>query len=137
MTAGTYPVTTNLNGFARVRAWGSVQDATIFVVARVALVATYVRPKVTELTGNHIEDWMLLIVAAIAGGRRAGDLAPGVSTSGPGPLQDGREAWAAIRRGHPARLTRGAAAGTSTAGSFRVAMVVQPDARSRPHASTS
>jgi hypothetical protein len=70
MTAGTYPETAHLKGLARVRAWGSVQDATISIAASVALVTLYVRPKLAELSGNPAGagDWTPLIIsAAIAG----------------------------------------------------------------------
>jgi hypothetical protein len=67
MQIGSYEDPGSLRGFARVRQWGSPTDAGQFSVASLALVALYIRPKVTELCQKPelATDWMLLITPVL------------------------------------------------------------------------
>jgi hypothetical protein len=66
MRADAYPDASKLHGIGRIQQWGSVADASRFLVCTLALTWFYIRPKVAELSGDlsRADDWSLILLPA-------------------------------------------------------------------------
>jgi hypothetical protein len=67
MRASAYPDPLRLQGLGRIRQWGSVVDAGLFLSVTLVLVGVYIRPTVAHLSGvaARADDWSLLLLPAV------------------------------------------------------------------------